>query len=154
MGYRYATRYRNHIYTETTKSWLEELEMRQKALIETIEIEEINAKLVHDAGFPDFYKKYLNADLENPELREEILDYFIDKIYVDDDGNLSFVIKRYGKDGTKLVEMSADELIENQGFTRFDNFTLCSTKAGNLEIQGSRFLCFRRISLNGYIFSP
>ena len=116
------------IYTETTKSRLEELEMRQKALIETIEIEEINAKLVHDAGFPDFYKKYMNADLENPELREEILDYFIDKIYVDDDGNLSFVIKRYGKDGTKLVEMSADELIENQGFTRFDNFTLCSTR--------------------------
>ena len=79
------------------------------------------------AGFPDFYKKYLNADLENPELREEILDYFIDKIYVDDDGNLLFVIKRYGKDGTKLVEMSAEELIENQGFTVFDNFALCST---------------------------
>ena len=141
MGYRYATRYRNHIYTETTKSRLEELEMRQKALIETIEIEEINAKLVHDAGFPDFYKKYLNADLENLELREEILDYFIDKIYVDDDGNLSFVIKRYGKDGTKLVEMSADELFENQGFTRFDNFTLCSTTGRSVELGciGSRF---------------
>ena len=116
------------IYTETTKSRLEELEMRQKALMETIEIEEINAKLVHDAGFPDFYKKYLNADLENPELREEILDYFIDKIFVDDDGSLSFVIKRYGKDGTELVEMSAEELIENQGFTVFDNFALCSTQ--------------------------
>ena len=115
--------------------------MRQKALIETIEIEEINAKLVHDAGFPDFYKKYLNADLENPELREEILDYFIDKIYVDDDGNLSFVIKRYGKDGTKLVEMSADELIENQGFTRFDNFTLCSTRKPCRTLS-ARFLSF------------
>ncbi len=43
-------------YTETTKSRLEELEMRQKALIETIEIEEINAKLVHDAGFPVFIR--------------------------------------------------------------------------------------------------
>ena len=66
-------------------------------------------------------------DYANGKPLKEI-DYFIDKIYVDDDGNLSFVIKRYGKDGTKLVEMSADELIENQGFTRFDNFTLCSTK--------------------------
>ncbi|MBP3721234.1 MAG: hypothetical protein J6J41_07860 [Clostridia bacterium] len=66
-------------------------------------------------------------DYANGKPLKEI-DYFIDKIYVDDDGNLSFVIKRYGKDGTKLVETSADELIENQGFTRFDNFTLCSTQ--------------------------
>jgi len=71
-------------------------------------------------------------DYANGKPLKEI-DYFIDKIYVDDDGNLSFVIKRYGKDGTKLVEMSADELIENQGFTRFDNFTLCSTKQTTLH---------------------
>ena len=103
---------------------------QREALIGTIEIEEINAKLIHDAGFPDFYKKYLRADLENPELRDEILDYFIDKIFVDDDGKLSFVIKRYGKDGKELVEISAEELIENQGFTVFDNFALCSTKNG------------------------
>ena len=127
---------------------LEELEMRQKALMETIEIEEINAKLVHDAGFPDFYKKYLNADLENPELREEILDYFIDKIFVDDDGSLSFVIKRYGKDGTELVEMSAEELIENQGFTVFDNFALCSTQ--NLENQHSQGFYFAKSHLYMY----
>jgi len=104
------------------------------------EKEEGYAKLVHDAGFPDFYKKYLRADLENPELRDEILDYFIDKIFVDDDGKLSFVIKRYGKDGTELVEMSAEELIENQGFTVFDNFILCSTTT--LEADASRvFFC-------------
>ena len=85
-------------------------------------------------------------DYANGKPLKEI-DYFIDKIYVDDDGNLSFVIKRYGKDGTKLVEMSADELIENQGFTRFDNFTLCSTTT--LEADASRvfFTCKAQIRL-------
>ena len=81
-------------------------------------------------------------DYANGKPLKEI-DYFIDKIYVDDDGNLSFVIKRYGKDGTKLVEMSADELIENQGFTRFDNFTLCSTQNPREKSPGFFFAVFR-----------
>ena len=75
-------------------------------------------------------------DYANGKPLKEI-DYFIDKIYVDDDGNLSFVIKRYGKDGTELVEMSAEELIENQGFTVFDNFALCSTQSlADQRLQG------------------
>ena len=84
-------------------------------------------------------------DYANGKPLKEI-DYFIDKIYVDDDGNLSFVIKRYGKDGTKLVEMSADELIENQGFTRFDNFTLCSTQSlADKRLQGFVYQIFNRM---------
>ena len=55
--------------------------------------------------------------------------------------------KNHYKDGKELVEMSAEELIENQGFTVFDNFTLCSTRLRSVELGsiGGRFAL--RISL-------
>ena len=73
------------------------------------------------------YKRYLDADLDNPELRDELLDYFVDKIYIDDDGKLSFVLKLYDKDEVELQEVSEDEIFDFVGVEVFDNFGLCST---------------------------
>ena len=75
-------------------------------------------------------KRYLDADLDNPELRDELLDYYIDKIYIDDDGKLSFVLKLYDKDEVELQEVSEDEIFDFVGVEVFDNFGLCSTKNG------------------------
>lgn len=72
-------------------------------------------------------KRYLDADLDNPELRDELLDYFVDKIYIDDDGKLSFVLKLYDKDEVELQEVSEDEIFDFVGVEVFDNFGLCST---------------------------
>ena len=83
--------------------------------------------MFQDAGFGEFYKRYLDADLENPELRDELLDYFVDKIYIDDDGKLSFVLKLYDKDEVELQEVPEDELFEFVGVEVFDNFVTCST---------------------------
>ena len=65
-------------------------------------IEEANAELIKDASFSDLYKKYLNVDLSNPEIRDEVFDCFVDKIYPDDDGRLSFVLKLYDKDPVRI----------------------------------------------------
>ena len=63
------------IYTETTRGRLMELETRRDALDQAIMVEQAKNELFQDAGFGEFYKRYLDADLENPELRDELLDY-------------------------------------------------------------------------------
>ena len=116
------------IYTETTRGRLMELETRRDALDQAIMVEQAKNELFQDAGFGEFYKRYLDADLENPELRDELLDYFVAKIYIDDDGKLSFVLKLYDKDGVELQEVSEDELFDFVGVEVFDNFAPCSTR--------------------------
>jgi len=117
------------VYTETTRSLLIELETRRDSLDQAIMVEQAKNELFQDAGFGEFYKRYLDADLENPELRDELLDYFVDKIYIDDDGKLSFVLKLYDKDEVELQEVPEDELFEFVGVEVFDNFVTCSTKS-------------------------
>ena len=114
------------IYTETTRGRLMELETRRDALDQAIIVEQAKNELFQDAGFGEFYKRYLDADLENPELRDELLDYFVDRIYIDDDGKLSFVLKLYDKDGVELQEISEDELFDFVGVEVFDNSAPCS----------------------------
>ena len=128
------------VYTETTRSLLIELETRRDSLDQAIMVEQAKNELFQDAGFGEFYKRYLDADLENPELRDELLDYFVDKIYIDDDGKLSFVLKLYDKDEVELQEVPGDELFEFVGVEVFDNFVTCSTTT--LEADASRvFFC-------------
>ena len=115
------------VYTETTRSRLIELETRRDSLDQAIMVEQVKCELFQDAGFGEFYKRYLDADLENPELRDELLDYFVDRIYIDDDGKLSFVLKLYDKDGMTTQEVPESELFEFVGVEVFDNFVTCST---------------------------
>ena len=124
------------VYTGTTRSRLIELEERRDALDQAIMVEQAKTELFQDAGFGELYKRYLDADLENPELRDELLDYFVDKIYIDDDGKLSFVLKLYDKDEVELQEVSEDELFDFVGVEVFDNLVTCSTTT--LEADASR----------------
>jgi len=62
------------------------------------------------------------------EAATSLLDYFVDKIYIDDDGKLSFVLKLYDKDEVELQEVSEDEIFDFVGVEVFDNFGLCSTE--------------------------
>ena len=63
------------------------------------------------------------------ESRDEVLDYFVDKIYLDDDGKLSFVLKLYDKDGVTFQKVTEAEIIANSGFTVFDTFVNGSTQS-------------------------
>ena len=70
--------------------------------------------------------------------RDELLDYFVDKIYIDDDGKLSFVLKLYDKDEVELQEVSEDEIFDFVGVEVFDNFGLCSTKQSTCLLPENR----------------
>lgn len=74
------------IFSESTQQRLSELEARKKALAEAIEAERMKARMTEDEhSIKAYFQKYANANLDDPEVREMLLDYFIDKIYVYDD---------------------------------------------------------------------
>ncbi len=74
------------IFSETTQTRLLELESRKKALTEAIEAEEIKRAVTkNEISIQHFFDEYKNADLNDPTVRDYLLDYFVDKIFVYDD---------------------------------------------------------------------
>ena len=73
-------------YSNALQDRLSELEARSSALTEAIEAEKVNAALTADEhSFQAYFKRFLNADLDDPAVRDEVFEYFIDKIFVYDD---------------------------------------------------------------------
>ena len=65
---------------------LTELECRKRALAEAIDAEEINRAIVkHGISIQQSFDEYAHADLTDPTVRDYLLDYFIDKIFVYND---------------------------------------------------------------------
>ena len=74
------------IFSESTQERLSALEARKKALNEAIEAETVKRGLTRDENsIKAYFDQYAHAVFGNPEVREMLLDYFIDKIYVFDD---------------------------------------------------------------------
>ncbi len=74
------------VFTETTQTRMLELEERRKALTEAIEAEKMKQNLMQDEhSIKSYFSKFLHADFQNPEVRDMIMEYFVDKIYVYDD---------------------------------------------------------------------
>lgn len=68
------------IFSETTQTRLLELESRKKALTEAIEAEEIKRAVTkNEISIQHFFDEYKNADLNDPTVRDYLLDYFVDK---------------------------------------------------------------------------
>ena len=73
-------------YTESIGARVTENEERKKGLAEAIEAEGIRTKAAQDkSSIRTFFKKYSNADFDDEETRNTILEYFVDRIYVYDD---------------------------------------------------------------------
>ena len=74
------------IYTDSVQERLLQNEERRKSLCETILIEKAKHELkLDEISIGKFFKKYANADFENTEIRDSVLEYFVDRIYVYDD---------------------------------------------------------------------
>lgn len=124
------------IFSESTQQRLTELEARKKALAETIEAEMLKARMTEDEhSIKAYFQKYAHANLEDTEVREQLLDYFIDKIYVYDD-HLE-ITGWYSKDKRRIEwEEFAD------GEIQFNVFALSSTKRSPVTAKVTGlFLC-------------
>ena len=71
---------------DTINEELQKYEERKKAIIEAIQVEEIRHTQNKDVdSIKAFFEKYAHANLDEPETRELILNYFVDKIFLFDD---------------------------------------------------------------------
>ncbi len=98
---------------------------------EAIEAENIRAALCEDEHtIKAYFEKFLHADFDNPETRDQVLEYFVDKIYLTDDGLV--VTSWYSEDRT---EVTWDMLYGEDGnpfvkgeSVKFDCFPFGSTR--------------------------
>ena len=73
-------------FSDTLQQRLADLEERSRALKDTIEAEDAKAALMKDRhGIAAIFWRYANANLYDPEVGDNILEYFIERIYVYDD---------------------------------------------------------------------
>ena len=65
---------------------LQQLEIEKGSLTDAIEVEQAKARLIVDEhSVKEYFKQYANANLDDAEIRDSVLNYFVDKIYVYDD---------------------------------------------------------------------
>ena len=73
-------------FSDTLQQRLADLEERKRALKDTIEAEDAKAALMKDKhGIAAIFRKYANANLNDPEVRDSVLEYFIEGVYAYDD---------------------------------------------------------------------
>ena len=118
--------------------------LQNRALNEAIEAENIRAALCEDEHtIKAYFEKFLHADFDNPETRDQVLEYFVDKIYLTDDGLV--VTSWYSEDRT---EVTWDMLYGEDGnpfvkgeAVKFDCFPFGSTNSQfSLYIKAFLFL--------------
>lgn len=97
------------IFSETTQARLTELENRKKALAEAIEAEEIKRTIAkRDVSIQHFFDEYAHADLSDPTIRDYLLNYFIDKIFVFNDRVIMTIWYGIDKEEVTLEELDFD----------------------------------------------
>lgn len=74
------------IFNETTQRRMAELQERKDALNDAIEAETVSQSLFEDEhSIRAYFDRFLHADFDNPEVRDSVLEYFVDKIYLHED---------------------------------------------------------------------
>ena len=74
------------IFSETTQKRLQELEAQKKAIKDAIDAEKVKQALIEDdISIKRFFDMYRHADMNDTKVRDTVLEYFVDKIYVYDD---------------------------------------------------------------------
>ncbi len=74
------------IFSETTQKRLTELEARKRGLQDAIEAERARSELMQDANSIEaYFKRYSDPDMFDDDIRDEVSEYFVDKIFVCDD---------------------------------------------------------------------
>ncbi|MGL5438785.1 MAG: hypothetical protein ACRDA4_00155 [Filifactoraceae bacterium] len=74
------------VINEATQQRMVELQEQKNALTEAIEAENVRQSLYEDEySIKAYFDKYVHADFDDPETRDMILEYFVDKIHIYND---------------------------------------------------------------------
>ena len=89
------------VLSDSVTDRLVQLEEQKNALNEAIEAENVRAALFEDEhSIKAYFDRFMHADFGNPETRDAVLEYFVDKIYLYDDKLVATFF--YSEDRTEI----------------------------------------------------
>ena len=99
--------------SDTVTDRLAELENKKAAIEEAIETERLKQKFVEDENsIKKYFEMYAKADFEDEDIRNRVLEYFVDKIYVYND---RLVITGYYSDDETSIYLDALTEVSSSG---------------------------------------
>ena len=122
------------IFNEATQRRMAELQARKEALDDAIAAETVRQSLFEDEhSIRSYYDRFLHADFDNTEVRDSVMEYFVDKIYLHED---RLVVASWYSEDNREVPMevldgeTGDPFAEGEA-VRFDCFPSGSIMMGN-----------------------
>ena len=124
------------VVSDTVTERLTQLEEQKSDLNDAIGTENVRVSLCEDKhSIQTYFDKFLHADVNDPEIRDQVFEYFVDKVYLYDD---KFVVSMWFSEDDKqeitwrdwfsLDEYWTDESpFVKGGCVEFDCFPLGST---------------------------
>ena len=134
------------VVSDTVTQRLTQLEEQKSALNDAIGTENVRVSLCEDRhSIQAYFDKFLHADVNDPEIRDQVFEYFVDKVYLYDD---KLVVSMWfseddrqeitWRDWFSLDEYWTDESPFVKGeAVEFDCFPLGSTKTTLDELKSS-----------------
>lgn len=125
------------IFNEATQRRMAELQERKDALNDAIEAETVRQSLFEDEhSIRAYFDRFLHADFDNSEVRDSVLEYFVDKIYLHEDRLV--VTSWYSEDNRKVpMEVlngeTEDPFAEGEA-VKFDCFPFGSTNSKMIRV--------------------
>ena len=90
------------IFNDTTAEAMRSLEEQKHELDAVIQAEHVKATLYEDkASIGAFYKRFAEATIDTPETRDQLFEYFVDKVFI---GREQIVIASYFHDSAAPIE--------------------------------------------------
>lgn len=125
------------IFNEATQRRMAELQERKDALNGAIEAETVRQSLFEDEhSIKAYFARFLHADFDNPEVRDSVLEYFVDKIYLYED---RLVVTSWYSEDNREVPMEVldgeteDPFAEGEA-VKFDCFPSVSTNSKMIRV--------------------
>lgn len=101
------------VLSDTVTDRLAELENKKAAIEEAIETERLKQKFVEDENsIKKYFEMYAKTDFEDEDIRNRVLEYFVDKIYVYND---RLVITGYYSDDETSIYLDALTEVSSSG---------------------------------------
>lgn len=117
--------------SDTLIERLNQLEVQKASLNDAIQAENVKVSLCEDEhSIKAYFEKFLHADFDNPETRDMVLEYFVDKIYIHDEKLV--VTSWYSEDKTEITwdmlkGADGDPFVKGEA-AEFDCFPFGSTR--------------------------
>lgn len=90
------------IFNDTTAEAMRTLEEQKCDLNQAIQTENVKTALFEDeASISSFYKRFAQATIDTPETRDQLFEYFVDKVFI---GREQIVIASYFHDSAAPIE--------------------------------------------------